>query len=99
MNNAEQMHVLASAGISPSDSDIEIDDDDLRHYRKQAKKYFQKKKRRRGLSSDQCRTAPSKPTPVIIITVNGTFYPINTAAWDKLKGARRFFRSDPLDQR
>ena len=46
MNNAEQMHVLASVGISPSDSDIEIDDDDLRRYRKQAKKYFQKKKRR-----------------------------------------------------
>ena len=45
MNNAEQMHVLASAGISPSDSDIEIDDDNLRHYRKQAKKYFQKNKK------------------------------------------------------
>ena len=46
MNNAEQMHVLASAGINSSDSDIEIDNDDLRRYRKQAKKYFQKKKRR-----------------------------------------------------
>ena len=45
MNNAEQMHVLASAGISPSDSDIKIDNDDLKRYRKQAKKYFQKKKR------------------------------------------------------
>ena len=45
MNNAEQMHVLASAGINSSDSDIEIDNDDLRRYRKQAKKYFQKKKR------------------------------------------------------
>ena len=45
MNNAEQMHVLASAGISPSDSDIEIDNDDLRCYRKKARKYFQKKKR------------------------------------------------------
>ena len=29
MNNAEQMHVFASAGISHSDSDIEIDNDDL----------------------------------------------------------------------
>ena len=45
MNSAEQMHVLASAGISPSDSDIEIDNKDLRRYQKQAKKYFQKKKR------------------------------------------------------
>ena len=45
MNNAEQMHILASTGISPSDSDIEIDNNDLRRYRKQAKKYFQKKKR------------------------------------------------------
>ena len=43
MNNIEQMHVLASAGISPTDSNIEIDKDDLRRYRKQAKKYFKKK--------------------------------------------------------
>ena len=46
MNHAEHMHILASTGISPSDSDIEIDDDNFRRYRKQAKKYFQKKKRR-----------------------------------------------------
>ena len=47
MNNAEQMHILASTGISPSDIDIEIDNDndDLRRYRKQANKYFQKKMR------------------------------------------------------
>ena len=44
MNSAEQMHVLASAGISPSDSSIEIDNNDLQRYRKQAKKYFKKKK-------------------------------------------------------
>ena len=43
MNNAEQMHVLASAGINPSDSDIEIDKGDLQRYKKQAKKYFKKK--------------------------------------------------------
>ena len=39
MNGAEQMHVLALAGISPSDDNIEIKDDDLRRYRKQAKKW------------------------------------------------------------
>ena len=44
MNSAEQMHVLASTGISPSNSDIEIDNDDLRCYMKQTKKYFKKKK-------------------------------------------------------
>ena len=45
MNSAEQMHVLASAGISPSDSAIEIDNYDLRRDRKQAKMYFKKKKK------------------------------------------------------
>ena len=43
MNIAGQMHVLASAGISPSNSDIKIDKDNLQSYRKQAKKYFKKK--------------------------------------------------------
>ena len=44
MNQVEQMHVLASAGISPSDSDsnVEIDEDDLKHYNKQVKKHFNK---------------------------------------------------------
>ena len=44
MNGAEQMHVLASAGINPSDDNIEIEDDDLRRYRKQAKKWSKKQR-------------------------------------------------------
>ena len=43
MNQAQQMHVLASAGISPSESNTEIDDDVLKRYKKQAKKYFRKR--------------------------------------------------------
>jgi hypothetical protein len=30
LSDAEQMHVLAAAGISPDDEDIEFDNDDLR---------------------------------------------------------------------
>ena len=42
------------------------------------------------MPGSQCRAVPNKSTPVIIGTVTGTLYPINTAAWSKLKGARRF---------
>ena len=34
LNGAEQMRVLASVGINPSDDDIEIENDDLRRYQK-----------------------------------------------------------------
>jgi hypothetical protein len=37
------MHVLAAAGISPDDEDIEFDNDDLRMYKKQAKKWSKSK--------------------------------------------------------
>ena len=40
------MHVLASAGINPSDDNIDFEDDDLRRYRKQAKKWSKKQHRR-----------------------------------------------------
>jgi hypothetical protein len=36
LNQAEQMHVLASANINPNESNIEFDKDDLRRYKKQA---------------------------------------------------------------
>ena len=42
LNRAEQMHLLASAGINPSDSDIEFDNDDLKRYKKQSKKWSKK---------------------------------------------------------
>ena len=42
MNQAEQMHILASSGINAPDSNIEIDEDFLKRYNKQAKKYFKK---------------------------------------------------------
>ena len=44
LNGAEQMHVLASAGINPSDDNIDFEDDDLRRYRKQAKKWSKKQR-------------------------------------------------------
>ena len=44
LNTAEQMHVLASAGISPDDDDIEFDKDELKAYKKKAKKYCRSKK-------------------------------------------------------
>ena len=47
MSGAEQMHMLASAGINPSDSDIEFASDDERKYRKQAKKWSKSKKSKR----------------------------------------------------
>ena len=47
LDGAEQMHVLASAGINPSDDNIEIENDDLRHYRKQAKKWSRSRGKRR----------------------------------------------------
>ena len=43
MNQVEQMHVLASIGINPNERNIDIDDDDLKSYKKQARKYFKKK--------------------------------------------------------
>ena len=42
LNQAEQMHVLASANINPNERNIEFDKDDLRRYKKQARKYFKK---------------------------------------------------------
>ena len=42
MNQVESMYVFASAGISTSESNIEIDDDDLKRYMKQLKKFFKK---------------------------------------------------------
>ena len=40
LNQAEQMHVLASAGVAPNERNINFDPSDLKRYRKQAKKYF-----------------------------------------------------------
>ena len=42
LNQAKQMHVLASANINPSERNIEFDKDDLKRYKKQARKYFKK---------------------------------------------------------
>ena len=36
------MHVLASTGISPNEQNIDIDADDLKRYKKQARKYFKR---------------------------------------------------------
>ena len=47
MSGAEQMHMLASAGINPNDSDIEFDPDDEKRYKKQAKKWSKSKGKRR----------------------------------------------------
>ena len=44
---AEQMHMLASAGINPNNSDIEFEPDDKRRYRKQAKKWTKSRGKRR----------------------------------------------------
>jgi hypothetical protein len=42
MNQAEQMHVLASAGVDPSEKNIQFDPSDLKRYKKQAKKYLKR---------------------------------------------------------
>jgi hypothetical protein len=47
MNAAEQMHVLAASGNDPNDSDIEFDSDDLKKYKKQAKKWSKSNKKRK----------------------------------------------------
>ena len=36
LNTAEQMYVLASAGISPDDDNIEFDKDELKAYKKES---------------------------------------------------------------
>ena len=46
MSGAEQMHMLASAGINPNDSDIEFASEDEKRYRKQAKKWSKSKGKR-----------------------------------------------------
>ena len=38
MNGAEQMHMLAYAGINPNTSDIEFDSDDKKCYQNQSRK-------------------------------------------------------------
>ena len=43
LNQAEQVHVLASTGINPNERNADINDNDLKHYKKQARKYFKKK--------------------------------------------------------
>ena len=47
MYGAEQMHMLASTGINPNDSDIEFEPEDKRRYKKQAKKWTKSKDKRR----------------------------------------------------
>ena len=47
MSRAEQMHMLASAGINPNDSDIEFALEDEKRYKKQAKKWSKSKNKRR----------------------------------------------------
>ena len=42
LNQAEQMHVLALAGVDPNERDINFDPSDLKRYKKQAKKYFKR---------------------------------------------------------
>ena len=46
MSKAEQMHVLASSGNDPNDSDIEFDKSEIWLYRKQTKKWSAKSKRK-----------------------------------------------------
>ena len=46
ISKAEQIHVLASSGNDPNDSDIEFDKGEIRRYRKQAKKWSAKSKRK-----------------------------------------------------
>ena len=43
MNQTEQMHLLASAGINTSEDSIAFIKDDLQRYKKQAKRYFKNK--------------------------------------------------------
>ena len=47
MTGAEQIHMIASAGLDPNDSDIEFESDDEKRYRKQAKKWSKSKVKRR----------------------------------------------------
>ena len=44
LNQAEQMHMLASANVNPNERNIEFDKDDLKRYKKQAKKILQEMK-------------------------------------------------------
>lgn len=90
MSSAKPMHVLASAGINPSENNIEFDNDDLKHYKKQAKWWSKKQKRQGSTPQRPVRTVPRTTKPVIIGTVKVTLYPINTRMWENLKGARRF---------
>ena len=47
MTGVEQMHMIASAGLNPNDSDIEFESGDEKRYRKQAKKWSKSKGKRR----------------------------------------------------
>ena len=47
MSGAEQMHMIASAGLNPNDSDIEFEPEDERRYKKQAKKWSRSQGKRR----------------------------------------------------
>ena len=42
LNQAEQMHVLASAGVDPNERDINFNPSDLKRYKKQARRFFKK---------------------------------------------------------
>ena len=46
LSKAEQMHVLASSGNDPNDSDIEFDKSEIRRYKKQARRWSAKSKKR-----------------------------------------------------
>ena len=91
MSGAEQMYMLASAGINPNDSNIEFDSTDEKRYWKQAKKES-KGKLGKHWEPEACLgfQALRKVTPVIIGTSNDILYPIKLTQLQELKGARRF---------
>ena len=43
LNQAEQMHILASVNINPSEDDIKFSKDDFKRYSKEGKGYFKNK--------------------------------------------------------
>jgi hypothetical protein len=69
--NAEQMHVLAAAGICPDDKDIEFNTDDLKKYKKQAKKWSKSNKKKIKRRWDDAVVPPSRKvarstTPILV---------------------------------
>ena len=78
LSGDEQIHIHVSAKINPSEDNIEFEDNNIKGYRKKAKKWSKKQRQQESLAPSPVRRVPHTATSMIIGTFNGILYPIKS---------------------